>query len=303
MNEQQVTFWCTGYLANGVKVSFTVPTAADGAAAYQHALAFTAALLAAGFSVNEPGLEAGEESETIVTVMRREKSDGTPIIDFFPAWREGGDEPFGTYKYLHKYLNDGDEIAAFLSVAGFKSLNDIPLYDGQSPLKRTPGKRHAKETAVPTPFKVVRKQGVEKTGSDGKPYRPWELVRYEATGAPAAQPPTTQPPAGEPPLTVVSARELIASLVETREYTKQDGSKGKKVVYHCAGNVKAGDWSTKRAAAAGYDVSAWGELGMHDLTPPALVAVEADGQYWKVAGIKKTDALGATGTDDMDFLA
>lgn len=168
----------SGYLPNGVRVFFTVNV--DLANAYGEALDFTNRLLSQGFSTNAPGLENGEERELIVTVMRREKGDGTPIIDFYPAWGAGGDEPFGTYKYVHKYLNNEAEIADFLTVSGLKSLEDIPLYDGQAPLKRTASKVHPKEKVVPKPFYTVRKQGAEKTGSDGKPYRPWELLRYES---------------------------------------------------------------------------------------------------------------------------
>ncbi len=223
MNENIPTMWVRGWLPNGFQVSFTLPV--DTQTAYDTALAFTNGLLARGFRQTEPELEAGEESEVIVTVMRREKpSDGTPIIDFYPAWGAGGDEPFGTYKYVHKYLNDDDEIAAFLAASGFKALADIPLYDGQVSLKRTPGKRHAKETPVPTPFKVVRKQGAEKTGSDGKLYRPWELVRYEpaATAAPPSAPvqAPAQPAATEPELKTAT---FMVYAVQTREAASEDG--------------------------------------------------------------------------------
>ena len=193
MNEQLPTFWVTGYLPNGVKVSYTVPIPFE-VSPYEAAMQFTNMLLQGGFLLHEPGLEVGEEKERIVTVMRREKpSDGTPIIDMFPQWGAGGDEPFGTYKYLHVYLNTPEDIAAFLSAAGLKSLDQIPLYDGQGALRRTAGKKHPKEFTPPQAFMVVRAQGKEKTGSDGQPYRPWELVRYEPVSpapAPAVQPPT-----------------------------------------------------------------------------------------------------------------
>lgn len=174
-----MTYSFTGWLPNGFKVT-CVMSLEDKFEAVSEAVAITNKMMADGFTLEAPGLEAGEEIETIVTVMRRAKGDGTPIIDFYPEWGAGKDEPYGTYKYLHKYMNDEAEIAEFLQVAGFKSLEAIPLYDGQAPLKRTQGKPHAKETAVRAPFKLVRKQGAEKTGSDGKPYRPWEFVRYEA---------------------------------------------------------------------------------------------------------------------------
>jgi hypothetical protein len=179
---EQATYSFNGWLPNGFKIYFSMPIT-DPSTAYADALAFTSKLLADGLLQSEPGLEAGEEAETIVTVMRREKGDGTPIIDFYPEWGAGKDEPFGTYKYVHKYMNDETEIADFLAAAGFKSLDEIPLYDGQVPLKRTAGKRHPKETAVPTPFRIVREKGAEKIGSDGKPFHPWYFVRYETANA------------------------------------------------------------------------------------------------------------------------
>jgi hypothetical protein len=183
MNEPTpANVWMKGYLPDGRQVSITATPGSDVQALVNLALSLSAAMAAVNITVNLPGLEPGENKEQIVTVMRRAKpSDGTPIIDFYPAWGDGGDEPFGTYKYLHVYLNlDKPEMVTdFLAASGFKSLEDIPLYDAQSPLKRTKGRPHAKETAVPRPFFVVKKQGDEKIGSDGQPYRPWELVRYE----------------------------------------------------------------------------------------------------------------------------
>lgn len=176
--DDRAHMWITGYFPNGFKASFTLSVSL--ASAFDEGMAFTQRLAAQGFTINPPGLESGEERELIMVVMRRAKGDGTPIIDFYPAWGAGGDTPYGTYKYVHKYLNDDVEIADFLAVSGFKSLDDIPLYDGQGALKRTPGKSHPKERTVPKPFYVVRKQGAEKIGSDGAPYRPWELLRYES---------------------------------------------------------------------------------------------------------------------------
>lgn len=208
MNDTPGTIWTQQiYAASRRKYSATLSADTDIDALIAKLLEFEEKAAAAGLLVDEPGLEPGENKELIVTVMRREKpADGTPIIDFYPAWSAaGGDEPFGTYKYLHIYLNlENPQLTAdFLAASGFKSLNDIPLYDGQSPLKRTKGRVHPKETAVPTPFFVVKKQGDEKIGSDGQPYRPWEFVRYErndGTSRPTPPQPTTtgQPIPGDP---------------------------------------------------------------------------------------------------------
>ena len=190
MNSEPVYphFSTSVWLPNGQRVFFTIPIDRYETA-YEAALEFTNMLLSKGATSQEPGLDAGESKELIKVIMRREKpSDGTPIIDMYPEWGTGGDEPFGTYKYVHTYLNTPEQIAEFLHAAGLKSLEQIPLYDGQTPLKRSQGRKHAKEFTVPTPFYAVRKQGDEKTGSDGQAYRPWMLTRLEST-MPQKQPP------------------------------------------------------------------------------------------------------------------
>lgn len=181
-NNQLPQMSMAGYLPNGMKVFLTIPIALDQIEyAYEIALKLSNTLFEKGLTLNEPGLTTGESKELIKVVMRREKpSDGTPIIDMYPEWGAGGDEPYGTYKYVHTYLNTPEQIAEFLQAAGLKSLEQIPLYDGQAPLKRSQGRKHAKEFSVPTPFYAVRKQGDEKTGSDGQPYRPWMLTRLES---------------------------------------------------------------------------------------------------------------------------
>ena len=216
--QQYPTMWTTGYIGN-VKVSFTFPIRNE-MEAYAQAKAITDKLIADGFTTEVPGLELGEERELIVTVMRRAKpKDETVIIDFYTEWGAGTDEPFGTYKYQHLYMDKDkpEMIAEFLKFSGFKSIEDIPLYDGQNPLKRTFGKKHPKETTVPTPFKIVKKQGAEKTGSDGKVFRPWEFVRYETAAAqpkpeaPQPVPPATVP-AGEPDYEAEARRKAAAAL-------------------------------------------------------------------------------------------
>src|ERR1041385_5034037 len=116
------TFSFKGYLPNGFPVSWTIPVT-DDMSACQYAVAFTNGLLADGFKLDAPGLEAGEEREVIVTVMRRAKpKDETVIIDFYTEWGAGNEEPFGTYKYQHLYMDKDkpEMIADFLKFSGFK---------------------------------------------------------------------------------------------------------------------------------------------------------------------------------------
>lgn len=223
------TFSFKGYLPNGFPVNVVVPITDDSMGACAYAVAFTNQLLADGFTLDAPGLEAGEEREVIVTVMRRAKpADDTPIIDFYTEWGAGTDEPFGTYKYQHIYMDkDKPELLAdFLKFSGFKRIEDIPLYDAQTPLKRTFGKKHAKETAVPTPFKIVKKQGAEKLASDGKTYKPWEFVRFEAiTPTAPATPPASQPAtaqASEPPRVAFTEPSISNELITIVQVVKGD---------------------------------------------------------------------------------
>lgn len=174
---EQATVTIPLYLPNGLRVTINMPIS-DHLNAFAIVGGIVGKWQLDGGLINPPNAVEGEESETIVTVMRREKDDGTPIIDFYPEWGAGNDKPYGTYKFLHMYMDD-DKVADFLAVSGFKSVNDIPLYAGQAALTRTAGKVKEGETRVPKPFKLVKQQGKEKLGTDGKAFRPWEFVRYE----------------------------------------------------------------------------------------------------------------------------
>ena len=329
MNESTPNVWTKGFLPDGRQVSITATPGCDVPALVALALELSAAMTAANITVNLPGLEPGENKEMIVTVMRREKpADGTPIIDFYPAWSTGGgDEPFGTYKYLHIYLNlDNPQLTAdFLAASGFKSLNDIPLYDGQSPLKRTKGRVHPKETAVPTPFFVVKKQGDEKIGSDGQPYRPWEFVRYEnggtsqpqrpaapATGfpipenpAPSAnggnhdeKPATSKSAAPVKPVVTNETKSEALSHVTAEEYMGKGNKKGIRFV------TSTGSYSYTREPfrAAGLDTAQWTKVGSYTFDGPFnVISVwhqpedpKAQG-YWKIDRLEPMTA-GNSGT-------
>lgn len=124
-------------------------------------------------------------------------------------------------------------------------------------------------------------------------------IERSAPPQPQRQPAPVTPLDGE-----ADTVELIASQVETKEYTdKKTGELKKRLVYHCANDVKATAFSTRAAKDKGYDVSAWGEVGLHDITPPAVVTVKRKGDFWDAVDVRPSVALGATGTDDMDFLA
>ncbi len=214
------TFSCSYYLPDGTKMFYIRKAYQD---VVTESMAFSADALARGLTLEAPGIDDGN-AVTIVTVMRRAKGDGTPIIDFYPEWGfpVTGKETFGTFRSLGIYMNESEPqlVANFLTISGFKSLDQIPLYDGQSPLKRTEGRPHPKETKAPTPFKIIREQGEEKIGSDGKPFRSWKLVRYEAiNGNIIVDSPKNEPQAPNAPDTDVSwmtnqtlVKQLVSAL-------------------------------------------------------------------------------------------
>ena len=214
------TFSCQFFTPDGTKMYYTMIVREN---VFIESKAFSAAALANGLTHEAPGLDDAN-SQVITTVMRRAKGDGTPIIDFYPEWGfpVKGKETYGTYRALGVYLNKDqpEETAAFLAASGFRSLEDIPLYDGQSPYKRDELKRHPKETAVPTPFKLLREQGEEKIGSDGKSYRPWKLVRYETiNGGTVDNTPKNEPQGSKEPFSPLSSiddRDTSWNTVKTK---------------------------------------------------------------------------------------
>lgn len=132
------TFWTTGYLPNGAKVSFTVPIA-NLSNAYAEALAFTDKLLADGLTLNPKGLEDGEIIEQVGYILRRSKDDGTPVIDLYPINEKT------TFRFVMVYLDTPDDVKTFELASGLQ-LNSIPLYEGDR-LERD-GKEKSKKYIV-----------------------------------------------------------------------------------------------------------------------------------------------------------
>jgi hypothetical protein len=148
--EQSVnTVWIPCYSSDGFKLSFTVSINS-----VDDAMALLDAIRNAGLTPREPSMVEGQEKEIIAAVVRRQSSDGTPIIDFYPAWSHAG--KFGAHKYAHLYLNTKEDITEFEAQSGLR-LNDIPLYESQTPMQRKFGTQpHRCEIAVKRTFEVVR---------------------------------------------------------------------------------------------------------------------------------------------------
>lgn len=185
--QQYPTMWTTGYLKNGMKVSFTFPIRNEMEACKQ-ALEITNKLIADGFMIHEPGLEAGEESEMIGRVSRRAKknNDGTisPIIDLF------GVHDALKFKIISMYLDTPEDIAAFESACGVK-LASLPLNPTKAAVERDDENF---VVVLPQPAKAILKANPDyrEDSDDKKPKR--KFVRWEfATPAPVVIPTQAQP--------------------------------------------------------------------------------------------------------------
>ncbi|MDX9993651.1 MAG: SWIM zinc finger family protein, partial [Anaerolineales bacterium] len=96
-----VTGWTRLYHSSGAQV--TLPIAYTAAV---NMYAQVDAYLGAGFQVNAPGLEEGEQKQEVVSVSRRESKDSTPIVAFYLA------HPKTVKKFLHAYLNNQEDVLA-----------------------------------------------------------------------------------------------------------------------------------------------------------------------------------------------
>lgn len=249
MTEQPIIKF-SGYMgtSRSEKIGVELPVPLDGVEAMRQYKSFVDGLKSQGFSFTEPGLEDGQNRELITIVMRRAKpSDDTPIIDMFPNWGFGEPEPYGTHKFVRVYLNaprnenEPDMVAEFLAASGFKSLEEIPLYESATALKRNIDKRHPKETDVPTPFYLVRyKPGKDTVKPDGTIISAsWELLRYEsarADGSPVATPPA-QSSGNPPPATGATERKWDEAAVD--ELSNKYGTEVVKTVLKIR---RGGDW-------------------------------------------------------------
>jgi hypothetical protein len=175
------------------------------------------ALLAAGWTVDAPGVEAGEKLAELGFVVRREKYNKddrtrTPIVDLYENKdaRRGG-----AYKLLHIYLNTPDDVAAFEAATGMK-LAQLPLYSGDAAIQRDTGKDEF-VVKFARPVKMVYKDNPEYEGANDKKHQKRLFVRwYDSRPLPAQNQPTsantqaTQADTGE--LYLVGAKDLVETI-------------------------------------------------------------------------------------------
>jgi hypothetical protein len=131
-------------------------------------------LVAAGFTVNLPGLMDGENFEQIGFAVRREKvnDDGTvtPVMDVYPV--------NGNFRLIGMYLNSLENIKAFETATGL-CVEKMLLWDG-STIER--GKKPATDkyvTALKAPAKLVWKFNPKWEGDTDDKHPKRLFVRWE----------------------------------------------------------------------------------------------------------------------------
>ena len=172
--------WVTLFHPCGAQVTLPLPViehlSADERAAA--AMMMVTAYLGTGFLVSAPGLEDGETAEEISAVARREAKDETTIIDFYSSNLNL------KKKFMHVYLNNEQDLAAFEEAAGLK-VDAITAYDGALAIARDDNKAGKYLVSLPRPIKLVWKlspkwEEWKAAGVEGNEPHKRMLVRYDA---------------------------------------------------------------------------------------------------------------------------
>lgn len=141
--QQYPTMWTTGYIGS-LKVSFTFPIRNE-MEAYTQAKAITDKLIADGFTMSAPGLEVGEDVDTVGYVLRKDKTndDGTTssAIALYPA------NDKATKKWLWVYLDTQEDVKSFEEATGI-TLKSMKVW----PTKQAPDR----EPSASEYFKAVK---------------------------------------------------------------------------------------------------------------------------------------------------
>lgn len=123
MEANTVTF--SVYDPNGIRVTFALPL--NEIAAVNGVIAD---VLANGFTATVAGAAPGENVEEVGFVSRREKADGTPVIDLFSP------NDLLAHRVFAHYLDTLEQIADFETATGLK-LSEIPVWIAEQPIKKT----------------------------------------------------------------------------------------------------------------------------------------------------------------------
>lgn len=165
----------TAYRADGWRVHFTFTIAT-----VEDATARLAELATAGYTPNAPGLEAGERTEEITSVCRREfvgrDSKQKRVLDL---WAENGQ-----YLQYSHYMDSPADFEAFTLATGM-DFDKLPLHKGVAAAARRDPNTEDMIVDLPRPVKVVYKvEGLTDKGKEKK-----EFVRWHGIAAPAPSTP------------------------------------------------------------------------------------------------------------------
>jgi hypothetical protein len=148
----QICGWVKLYHPCGALVTLpVVGQFREKAKGWDYAAAFSAVsdAIGCGFTVDAPGLEAGEARAEVGAVCRSEKTNNdrstSQVIDLYTA--SAAEE----YKFLRLYMDTDTQIAAFEKAARM-TLDSLPLYEGEA----APTRGHKKVQKV-RPFGVIYK--------------------------------------------------------------------------------------------------------------------------------------------------
>ncbi len=197
-DNQYPTFWITGYLPNGCKVSYTVPIEGDP---YGEALRFTDTLLSHGFSTHDPGLEAGATKEKLGYVVLRSTKAGKNVIDLYV------DHEKMVNRTVMIYPNEDESIAIFEKATGLR-INALPLCDADR-INRSDAKAAKYVVKVPNQVYFIYKPNPnhdpnEKDITKMKPARLFQ--RFETdSGIVTVDTPKNEPEAPKEPFSSTSS--------------------------------------------------------------------------------------------------
>lgn len=99
----------------------------------------------------------------------------TPAIWFYPKWAY--DNSFGLRSWTKVYLNNDQQIEEFEAATGLKLAN-LPIFDGNAPPQRNPGRPHSKEIVMPNGGIYVTKVEKGEAIIDGRNQMTYKFSHY-----------------------------------------------------------------------------------------------------------------------------
>lgn len=160
----------TAYRADGWKVFFSFVLDTDNPVASANEQ--IAALAANGYTPNAPGLEAGEHTEEITSVCRREfvgrDSKQKRVLDM---WAENGQ-----YLQYSHYMDSPADYEVFTLATGM-DFDKLPLHKGVAAAARRDPNTEDMIVDLPRPVKVVYKvEGLTDKGKERKEFVRWHGI-------------------------------------------------------------------------------------------------------------------------------